>query len=491
MVRRVVILACLLAAAPIVLAAQGAAPSLPVELFAGRLHFAEAVAPGEVDVAGARLGVDVGGFTGVRGFYWQRVAGGVPVQAYGGEAQVNLNAGNGVTPFLVGGIARLDFLGAGEAGAPPPEDRTLPLAGGGLRLDVGRFGVQGALRSYFTHVDGDDGARDLRHSTLWSAGLAFRLGRGARPAPALRPAAAPAEVRYVRGDTVFVVQRDTLAPEHFISIPIPREGEIYLRYGPAGESRIAAPGAGDAAGQVDEALLERLRRQIVADLEPVLRSALAAERADLREMVRAEVARVPPGLTPEAERRLLERIEAAVVLRLRDELARAALQGDTAGMLLPRVDTVLAADTLPPRFQPRFRGLRPYAGGNLDRPRQFVAGLRLDLGPFSDARPRLRLVPEAALGVGQGGTSVMLTANAVYEANPLALRGAAVQPYAYGGLGFLFFGREQVRRPQREAVLNLGYGLLAPIPNHRAEFFVEHQGIDLFDLNRVLFGVRF
>jgi hypothetical protein len=484
----VLALPCLSAAAPAALAAQGAAPTLPVEVFVGRMRFAEPVAPGEVDAAGVRVGVDVGVFTGIRGFYWQRIDGGVPVQAYGAEAQVNLNAGNGVTPFLVGGIAHLDFL-QGEAGVEPPADRTLPLVGGGLRLDVWRFGIQGDVRSYLARVDREDGGSDLRHSPLWSVGAAFRLGGRGRAAHAPSAAPLPGEVRFVRGDTVFVIQRDTLAPERFVTIPIPRQGEIYLRYGPPGETRAGPEGI--AAAAADEALLERLRRQIVADLEPVLRSLIGSERAELRETVRREVAQAGAALTPEAELRLLERIEAAIALRIRDEIARTGLRADTVAAGEPLVAHPVAPDTAPTRFQPRLRGVRPFAGGNVDRPRQFVAGLRLDLGPFGPDRPRVRLIPEAVLGVGQAGNSVMLAANVAYEASPLVLRGTPVQPYGYAGAGFLFFGARQERRPQREAVLNLGYGVLLPIPNHGADFFVEHQGIDLFDLNRVLVGVRF
>jgi hypothetical protein len=287
-----------------------------------------------------------------------------------------------------------------------------------------------------------------------------------------------------------VVERDTAAPEHFVSIPIPREGEIYLRYGPAGESRIAGAPAAAADGAVDEALLERLRREIVADLEPVIARAIGDERAELRELVRREVAAAAPGLTAEAELRLLERIEAAVALRVRDELVRAAAAGDTVPAAVLLVEPP-APDTVAQRFVPRFGALRPYAGGNLDRPRQFVAGVRLDLGPFDAARPQVRLIPEAAIGIGQGGTSVMLVGNVAYEATPIQAGRTQVQPYGYGGLGFLFFGSDQDRRARREAVVNLGYGVLVPIPNHPAEFFLEHQGIDLFDLNRVLVGVRF
>ncbi len=477
----------LLAATPAALPGQSAAPTLPVEAFVGRLQLAEQVGPGETDLAGIRLGVDLGAYTGIRGFYW-RGFDGVPAQGYGAEAQVNLNVGNGVTPFLVGGVARLDFLD--ERGAVPPDDRTLPLVGGGLRLDLGRIGVLAAVRSYPARVESAtvDGPRDLRHSPLWSVGTAFRLGRRGRPAAA-GPTPPRVQVRVVRGDTMFVVERDTAAPEHFVSIPIPREGEIYLRYGPAGESRISGlPATAAAEPAMDEARLELLRRQIVADLEPVITRALGAERAELRDLVRREVA--VAGLTPEAELRLLERIEAVVALRVRDVMVRAAAAGDAVPDAASAVEPP-APDAVAERFVPRLGAVRPYAGGNLDRPRQFVTGMRLDLGPFDAARPQVRLIPEAAIGIGQGGTSVMLVGNVAYEATPLVLGGTQVQPYGYGGLGFLFFGSGQTRRARREAVVNLGYGVVVPIPNHPAEFFLEHQGIDLFDLNRVLLGVRF
>jgi hypothetical protein len=356
-----------------------------------------------------------------------------------------------------------------------------------VRLDVGRFGLHGAVRSYLAQTEGDEENEggDLRHSPMFSVGAAFRLGRTGR-APRVA-AGAPPEVRTVRGDTVYVARRDTAyASDNFVSIPIPTEGEIYLRYGPSQGGRLgSAPAAGSAAAPLDDAALERLRLRILDDLEPLLRGMLAEERGEMAEMVRRELAAVAPGLTPEAEQRLMDRIDALVALRVRDELALARLNGDSTLVLAPRPPV---AD----RFVPRVGALRPYAGGNLDRPHQFVAGLRLDLGPFDPARPAVRLIPEAALGIGQGGTSVMLAGNVAYEAGEWRVRGVPVQPYGYAGAGFLFYGNPPAGRPKTEAVVNLGYGAALPIPNRTSgEFFIEHQGVDLFDLNRLLIGLRF
>jgi hypothetical protein len=486
--RKAALAVSLLLAAPSVLHAQRA-PTVPMEVFAGRIQLADEIGGGDVDVAGVLAGIDVGAYAGVHGFYWRGVetdplAAG-PVQAYGGEGQLNLNVGNGVTPFLVGGVARLDFLEPDDPDATMPEDRTMPLVGAGLRLDVGRLGLQAAVRSYLAQTDGGDGEDgDLRHSPLYTVGAAFRLGR-TRRAP--RVAAAPGEVRTVRGDTVYVVRRDSAyASDNFVSIPIPTEGEIYLRYGPG--SRLGSAGTPSAAAPLDDPALERLRQQILADLEPRLRGMLAEERQEMAELVRRELA-AASGIDPDAERRLLERIDAVVALRVRDELARAAATGAPPAAAAP---AAAAPAPRADRFTPRLSGLRPYVGGNLDRPRQFVAGARLDLGPFDAARPEVRLMPEAALGLGQGGASVMLVANVAYEAARVRVRGVPVQPYGYAGAGFFFLGDPPSGRPGREAVVNLGYGAVLPVPNRsRGEFFIEHQGVDLFDLNRLLVGLRF
>lgn len=490
--KAVLALSLLVSTVPAALHAQRGAPTVPMELFAGRIQLADEIGGGDVDVAGVLAGIDVGAYAGLHGFYWRGVetdplAAG-PVQAFGGEGQLNLNVGNGFTPFLVGGVARLDFLDPDDDDATVPEDRTMPLVGAGLRLDVGRLGLQAAVRSYLSQSDGDDGDGDLIHSPLVTVGAAFRLGRTGR---APRTAAVPGEVRTVRGDTVYVVRRDTAyASGNFVSIPIPTEGEIYLRYGPGQSSR---PGAPSAAAPLDAPALERLRQQILADLEPRLRGMLAEARQEMAELVRRELAAAAaPAMDPGAERRLLDRIDAVVAQRVRDELARAAATGTVLAAPAEVVGAAPAQPAAPERFVPRVGALRPYVGGNLDRPRQFVAGVRLDLGPFDAARPAIRLIPEAALGLGEGGVSVMLAGNVAYEADGMRLGGVALEPYAYAGAGFLYISDPPLGRPGAEAVVNLGYGAVMPIPNRsRGEFFVEHQGVDLFDLNRLLVGLRF
>ena len=483
------IVRALAAAGAVLLAAPAAAqrlgPTVPVEIFVGRQEFASELRVPDQDLAGARLGVDLADFFGIRGFYWRALNddhnGVAPLQGYGAEAQLNLNSGRGITPFLVAGLGRVDFMEGFENEAGDPlGDQDAVILGGGARLDLGRVGVMAAARSYLFQA-GDSLSDDLRSNLQLSAGLTFRLGRAGRRAPA---AAAPRIVRETP-DTVYVTREGEVRAERrgddgqqFVTIPVPREGEIYLRYGPAdsasGGRRPGREGAGVTTGE-----LELMRRQVLADLEPMLRELMAAERLELRELVRDELQRIgAAGLTPEAEQRLLENLEARVALRVQERI------GGTGTTVRP---------ARRPGFSPRVEGWRAYLGGNLDRPRQFLLGGRLDLGPLSPRNPALSVVPELAIGGGDGGVSVLAAANLQYDFSALRLGGAPFQPYAYGGLGFLALTDPTAGRAKREAVLNLGYGASFPMPGRTdgPRLFLEHQGIDFFDLNRLLLGIRF
>jgi hypothetical protein len=465
-----------------------AQPTLPVEIFAGRMDFASELGLRDQELVGVRLGLDLRDYAGISGFYWRGVdrenSEAAPVQAFGAEAQLNLNSGRGLTPFLVGGVARIDFLdGYADSTAAMPEDRTALIVGGGARLDLGRVGLVGAVRSYLFEAAAED-SDDLRSNLLWSAGLSFRLGSSGR-----RPAA-PRVLRETP-DTVYVSrdggtqtvrgERVRGEPEHFVTIPIPREGEIYLRYGPA-DSSAASRRPSVSGPPVTDAQVNDIRRQVLADLEPVLRGMMAEQREQMRDMIRDEVARLgAAGLSPAEEARMLELLEARLSLRMRDELARAGVEPGAR-----------ASERRGGGFDPYPRAWWPWVGGNLDRPRQVVAGIRVDLGPLSASRPALRLVPEAAIGFGEATNSVMISGHFQYDLKALSLRGTAVQPYAYAGPGFLFLGDPPRGRARTEAVLNLGYGIVVPVPNRgpRPRLFLEHQGVDLFDLNRLVIGLR-
>ena len=145
-----------------------------------------------------------------------------------------------------------------------------------------------------------------------------------------------------------------------------------------------------------------------------------------------------------------------------------------------------------------FIDLRPtgYIGFGLEKPKQFILGGRLDIGPITAKEKRLRLVPEFALGLGGGGISVMAVMNAEYGITNIKTGNYTIVPYARMGFGVLGFGGD-IEGRDTEGVLNFTYGIsIDPRKNGvfrglgNPAFIAEHQIIDLFDLNRIVIGLQ-
>jgi hypothetical protein len=91
-----------------------------------------------------------------------------------------------------------------------------------------------------------------------------------------------------------------------------------------------------------------------------------------------------------------------------------------------------------------------------------------------------------ALGLSNAGTSLMLTANLEYTfGERLIGESTRLAPHVRVGLGIL-----SVPRLGTEGVLNLSYGASSRIGTTDMHWFAEHQGIDLFNRNRLVAGVR-
>jgi outer membrane protein OmpA-like peptidoglycan-associated protein len=260
--------------------AGGARAHVLVGGFLGRLDLHGA---GETDLLGGRAGVGFGELVQLTGFYWRgfdRSEEAVTADhAWGGELQFNLNAGFGVTPFVVGGVARVNQDGSAA--------QTAAVAGAGLVFPLGPVLLHVGARDYMFGVTGlrdDESPEDVTHNWLYGAGVTFAVGRrrGARvavvPAPpagveaeraALRAATAELEalrdsIRAARAAGVDV-SPDVLAragvdqpgtrnyhSTQQIAIPIPTEGSITLRYGP---ETAAAPVVITPQGTVSSAVV--------------------------------------------------------------------------------------------------------------------------------------------------------------------------------------------------------------------------------------------
>lgn len=460
----------------------------PLEPFVGWLRYAGAHNLPNLEVAGVRAGIDFSPVFGMRGFYWRGVNddrdGPAPVAGYGGEAQFNLSTGAGLSPFLVVGAGQIDYKDTfADSLGMSRVDKTAFILGAGASFRLtDRLRLNGAIRDYVMTVDDNldnvAGTGDLTHNTMLSAGLTISFGGRSTPSSAQREREYEAERRAARTerdlrerelvlrdarprdprtdrsaeDTVGVVRERSVMVRggppvgpSWITIPVPTQGEIILRYGMSPRT-----------GGTDSGMVRR--DTVMMPPDTPTSSDLAAE---LREV----------------ERRLLARIDA---------LQRPAAL-PTVTMIPPGATDVVVRDRdgtpLLQRFQQtRAADLRPYIGLGYDgSDARFIVGSRADLGPVRPGSP-WHFVPELAVGLGSGTMSVLAFANAQYAFGSVG-GSRTLRPYATVGAGIYSptvlgintaIGTSYALRPATESPLFLT---------------LEVQGINLFSETRALFGL--
>jgi outer membrane protein OmpA-like peptidoglycan-associated protein len=273
---------------------------LPVEFHVGTLRFDDALGLPDQTTVGLRAGVDFGPYFGVRGQYWRGVTDDFDafqgVSGWTGEAQFNLGRVTGPSPFLLLGYGQTRFTDdfRQEVGAAVDNQNALVL-GAGAGIPIGdRARLTVTLRDFITTAGSLDDASstgDLRHSLGLSAGISvLALGRRAPDAP-LRRSGSDGWTGPTPGDSA------DYRSGQVIAIPVPREGEIYLRYGPARtlpDSAAAPPPGKDtvsgavapavaaalAPGATADATVEDLRRQ-VEELTRLMRESMGLQAAGL------------------------------------------------------------------------------------------------------------------------------------------------------------------------------------------------------------------
>jgi hypothetical protein len=513
----------------------------PIEPFVGRLDFASEFGLVRQELAGVRAGIDFSPVFGLRGFYWRGLNddrdGPAEVAGYGGEAQFNLNAGPGISPYLVVGAGTVDFSRnfRDTAGNPRADRSTFILgAGASVRL-TDRIRLNAAVRDYIMttadDLDAVSSTGDITHNAMYSAGLTLSLfGRTDAPrrdalssderaelerlreelraerrrAVALRRGEMDrnererviegdavevravqrvrdsAGMRIVEIDTVRVVRdsamvrRDDLRPmpgmpagtdpsARWITIPVPVQGEVILRYG--------VPAGGVPSRSGDSVVT---RTEVVPAGAPASPES-AAQIAELERRLNARL---------DAMQRALER-QPTTVVQPQVVAPQATTPQPITVMLLP--DSTVAVDRAAmPMFQ-RFgttsgRDLMPYTGLSVgDNRTQLVLGLRADLGPINPGSG-FHFVPELAVGVGEGSASVTALANARYAFGSVSGT-SAFRPYVTLGGGIF--------SPTVLAV-NTAVGSsirLRPTSEKPLFLHVELQGINLFNHTRLLFGI--
>jgi len=472
----------------------------PIEPFVGVLRYAGAHNLPNQELAGVRAGIDFSPVFGVRGFYWRGVNddrdGPADVAGYGGEAQFNLNTGPGISPFLVVGAGQLDYnANFRDSLGNTRDNKTAFIIGGGASLRLSdRVRLNGAVRDYIMTADEspDNVATtgDLTHNTMITAGLTISFG-GRTGARAPRSSATPARTareprrmvelereldreverelarelvtvreldRVVREqDRAAIRSRDSvirelrratpIESERFITVPVPTQGEIILRYGlPVRESdgsttrRDSVIVTSGAAGDDVLARLSEIERRLTARLEAIER-----QQAGTRGTPIPSVTMV----TPSGDPVVIDRANRPVFQRL---------------------------------GQVRTRDLQPYAGfGIRDGDAQIILGARADLGPINPGSG-LHFVPELAVGFGSGPFSVLALANVQYAFNAVG-GDRSIRPYVTLGGG--------VYSP---TVLGVNTALgssfrLQPQAVRPLFLNVELQSINLGGQTRLLFGL--
>jgi hypothetical protein len=184
----------------------------------------------------------------------------------------------------------------------------------------------------------------------------------------------------------------------------------------------------------------------------------------------------------------------AIRALVREELAREdRARAATAGTAVVTTRTTNVRRTVGPAYGGSgVQGGLLYSGATVSDGTQGLFGLRLDFGPVSPNLPAVRLVPELAVGVGGGGTSTYVAANALYEFGPLF----RVRPRVGVGAGLLNFSSPVGANDGLSAVVTPSYGVALPFTRLRRlgglgtpELVLEHQGLGLFDLNRAVVGL--
>lgn len=201
-----------------------------VEPFYGRIEFNSALNfPKDQNVAGVNVGVELGPYVGLRGFYWRGTTGTdvfdefaegfEDVALFGGELNLRFGDAFGrqdLTPYAIVGGGFMDVLGNYDEdisqGATPPDDRYFAMGGGGLDFALSEsLSLFGNLRYLLmSNADAEDVSDpdEVFGSPMYTAGLKFSFGGGrGRTAEEVieeraerRAAAARAEREALRGE---------------------------------------------------------------------------------------------------------------------------------------------------------------------------------------------------------------------------------------------------------------------------------------------------
>lgn len=529
----------------------------PIEPFVGQLRYASDVGLEDQDLAGIRAGVDFSPQVGVRGFYWRGVNedrdGTDPVAGYGGEVQLNLNAGPGISPYLILGGGRIDYHDDfRDPAGNPREDESVLIGGAGASIRLtDRLHLNASVRDYIMTseeaLSDATSTDDLTHNTMITAGLAISVGGSSGPSSrelelrrerealdrrrrqlaarereareqamrrdSLMDARMERERRTMRDDRDRRddrrddrdydddMKRDKRGEDgarrrgdaRVMTVPVPEVGEVILRYGmtPAGSTSTAS-GTPSTAMSISGLSTMDLRRLIRDELERD--SSNDAQRNSTQRMRSTDSSTVSSGVSAaEAER--LARIEAMQneLQRRMDEMQRMEVERrnpNPTTTIVPTPTVVTDSSVEVDRANtPVFQRL----GRTTTRDLRPFVGFGGDDDIQAVASLRADLGP---LSPGSGFRFAPELALGFGGGSTSVLALANVQ-YPFGSIG----GSAAIR-----PYVTLGGGIFSPsvlavntavgasfvlgsMDRSPLYTFVEVQGLNLFDYTRLMFGI--
>ncbi|MEW5767270.1 MAG: outer membrane beta-barrel protein [bacterium] len=555
--------------------------NLQLTPFYGQLEFHEALPfPESQKLVGFDADLGFGPFVGFRGFYWRGVKDGEKaavnsdkIQMFGGEMNFKLNKGEGVIPFLTIGGGYLDVLdGYQTSSGITPKSQPFVTAGVGLDLAMIRsIRLQGSVRTILMDREEDEfvSPEEVYGSPMYSIGLSFSFGgRTDKPAivrretmetelerqrsryleemEALRRQAAELEdaLAVERSQPKIAIDSHPViplplpsekvkeykeAPGSFLSsqtitIPVPKEGELYIRYGkPSGVSIQNFPPEGSFVFDVQQRpeqppqkagefpVLERLEEKIEGlsrRLEEQARLKAVEEQEARESQAMERLEGKLEGLSRQVEEQRAREYPAAKQLetpavRAEDQALMSKLQSieeqlDQIGQLLGEAEAmppIAPEEEKAPGRRPAEkeisgrRGLEGASfliGVNLNPdPAQFLLGIRGDYGSILGGS--VQVIPEFTLGFGGSTTSYQLSLNGRI---PLSThRFEPIRPYLGAGLGVLAFTEAPEDLKGIQATFNLLFGAEREYMN--GKLFVEYTNMNFFEINRLHTGYRF
>ena len=310
-------------------------------------------------------------------------------------------------------------------------------------------------------------------------------------------------------------ERRSNLSDRVIEVPIPEEGEIYLRYGtggipqagsaPQAQIQGQAPAAGLTAAQVRQIVQEVVDERMAEaggisqeEARTLAREAIREElgevavtqedvQTQVQEAVRDRLENIEDGTLSLAEMQRLESRIESLDERMSREMTRLRTEGldrPAETQVVRDREVIREADdggSITRPFGRSLTGVQPIGGFRAgDGTTQGILGVR---GDFRQAESSIRFIPELSAGFGGDGTSYTLLASGML---PLISVGPERRITPYTGLGAGFTTRSGL------SGLNLRLNLLvgAEYQLDRNSVFVEYNTLDFFDVNRFLAGVR-